>query len=91
VLTAAHVVAGAVRVQVRNPDKRLYPATTEARFIGEGDGPAPDLALVEIDDPEIRIELPACLPSPSSSKLDSVGNLGIRLTAVTPGASLAEI
>ncbi len=50
VLTAAHVVAGAVSVRVRNPDKRLYQATVEAQFVGQVDGPLPDLALVEIDD-----------------------------------------
>jgi len=50
VLTAAHVVTGAVNVSVRNPDKRLYPATVEAQFVGQVDGPLPDLALVEIDD-----------------------------------------
>jgi WD40 repeat protein len=50
VLTAAHVVAGAVNVWVRNPDKHLYPATVGAHFVGQADGPSPDLALVEIDD-----------------------------------------
>jgi S1-C subfamily serine protease len=50
VLTAAHVVAGAVNVWVRNPDKHLYPATVGAHFVGQADGPSPDLALVEMDD-----------------------------------------
>jgi S1-C subfamily serine protease len=53
VLTAAHVVAGAHRVQVRDPHKRLYSATVDPRFVGDGDGPGPDLALVEIDDPAV--------------------------------------
>ncbi|WP_329484275.1 trypsin-like peptidase domain-containing protein [Kribbella sp. NBC_01484] len=56
VLTAAHVVTGAVAVQVRGQDKRLFPATVDARFVGEVDGPRPDLALVEIDD--VALDLP---------------------------------
>src|SRR5271166_5593816 len=55
VLTAAHVVAGAVQVQVRNPNKRIYPATMEARFVGQADGPSPDLALVEINDASVDL------------------------------------
>jgi WD40 repeat protein len=50
VLTAAHVVADAVRVQVRDPNKRLYPAAVDPRFVGDANGPGPDLALVELED-----------------------------------------
>jgi hypothetical protein len=55
VLTAAHVVVGAVRVQVRDPHKRLYSATMDPGFVGDVDGPGPDLALVEIDDPTVDL------------------------------------
>jgi Trypsin-like peptidase domain len=55
VLTAAHVVAGAVRVQGRDPDKRMYSATMDPRFVGDANGPGPDLALVEIDDLEVDL------------------------------------
>jgi hypothetical protein len=58
VLTAAHVVAGAQQVQVRDPHKRLFSATMDPRFVGDPDGPGPDLALVEIDDPGFAEELP---------------------------------
>jgi Trypsin-like peptidase domain/WD domain, G-beta repeat len=58
VLTAAHVVAGAQRVQVRDPHKRLYSATIDSRFVGDPEGPGPDLALVEIVDPGFAGELP---------------------------------
>jgi hypothetical protein len=47
VLTAAHVVAGARRVQVRDPQKRMYSATVDPRFVGDANGPGPDLALDE--------------------------------------------
>ena len=55
VLTAAHVVAGAQRVQVRDPDKKSYSATVDPGFVGDVDGPGPDLALVEIDDPAVDL------------------------------------
>ena len=48
VLTAAHVVAGAVSVAVRGPDKVARQAALDPRFIGDVDGPGPDLALVEV-------------------------------------------
>lgn len=48
VLTSAHVVAGAVSVTVRGPDKVARQAALDFRFIGDVDGPGPDLALVEI-------------------------------------------
>ena len=49
VLTAAHVVAGAEKVQVRDPNKVMHAATVDERFVGDADGPGPDLALVELD------------------------------------------
>lgn len=49
VLTAAHVVAGARTVVVRGPDKVLRPASVDPRFVGDVDGPGPDLALVFVD------------------------------------------
>lgn len=49
VLTAAHVIAGAVAVTVRDAGKRSYPAEVDAAFVGDPDGPGPDLALVEVD------------------------------------------
>jgi hypothetical protein len=58
VLTAAHVVARAQRVQVRDPHKQLYSATMDSRFVGDANGPGPDLALVEINDPGFTDELP---------------------------------
>jgi hypothetical protein len=58
VLTAAHVVAGAVRVQVRDSHKRPYSATVDPRLVGDADGLGPDLALVEVVDPGFADELP---------------------------------
>jgi hypothetical protein len=55
VLTAAHVVAGAQRVQVRDPNKRLWSATVDPGFVGDSNGPGPDLALLEIDDPAVDL------------------------------------
>jgi S1-C subfamily serine protease len=55
VLTAAHVVAGAQRVRIRDPHKTMYPATIDSRFVGDANGPEPDLALVEIDDPKVDL------------------------------------
>ena len=54
-LTAAHVVAGAVSVSVRDPDKRMFPASADPRFTGDPAGPGPDLALLEIDHPELDL------------------------------------
>jgi hypothetical protein len=56
VLTAAHVVAEAVKIQVRDPNKRLYSATMDPRFVGDANGPGPDLALVEIDAPAVDLD-----------------------------------
>jgi hypothetical protein len=58
VLTAAHVVAGAQTVHVRDPRKRMYLATVDPGFVGDVNGPGPDLALVEIVDPAFADELP---------------------------------
>jgi WD40 repeat protein len=57
VLTAAHVVEGAVSVTVRDPGKIMREAALDPGFVGDVDGPGPDLALVEITDP--RIDVPA--------------------------------
>jgi hypothetical protein len=51
VLTAAHVVADAVSVRVRDPDKRMSAASADPQFTGDVNGPGPDLALIEIDSP----------------------------------------
>ena len=56
VLTAAHVVTGAVGVLVRGPDKVVQQATLHSGFVGDADGPRPDLALVEITD--LPVDLP---------------------------------
>ena len=55
VLTAAHVVAGAVSVQVRDPQKTMYSATVDPGLVGDPNGPGPDLALVEIDDSAVDL------------------------------------
>src|SRR4051794_1684641 len=55
VLTAGHVVAGAVAVSVRYPDKREVPATADPSFVVTT--PGLDLALVEIEEP--TLDLPA--------------------------------
>lgn len=57
VLTAAHVVAGAAKVRVRTVQKALCAASMDGLFVGQESGPAPDLALIEIDDP--AVDLPA--------------------------------
>src|SRR4051794_3235974 len=53
VLTAGHVVAGAVAVSVRYPDKREVPASLDPSFVV--DTPGIDLALVEVDDPDLDL------------------------------------
>jgi WD40 repeat protein len=58
VLTAAHVVADAVSVKVRDTGKHEYTAKVDPRFVGDADGPGPDLALLEIDDPAFERALP---------------------------------
>jgi Trypsin-like peptidase domain len=58
VLTAAHVVTDARSVVVRDPAKREYAAVVDPRFVGDVDGPGPDLALLEIADPAFGGDLP---------------------------------
>jgi WD40 repeat protein len=55
VLTAAHVVTGAVSVQVRDARKVEYEARLDSKFVGDAGGPGPDLALVEFDTPKIDL------------------------------------
>ena len=50
VLTAAHVIADAVTVTVRDASKRSYRAEVDVAFVGDPDGPGPDLALVQVDE-----------------------------------------
>jgi hypothetical protein len=90
VLTAAHVVVGAQRVQVRDPHKRLYSATVDPRFIGDPDGPGPDLALVEIVDPGFVGDLPPIRlaaidrDSPSAEPVGRCHAIGYPWFAETP-------
>lgn len=58
VLTAAHVVAGAVAVTVRDAAKREYAATIDPRFVTDVRSPEPDLALIQVDDPRFEPNLP---------------------------------
>lgn len=53
VLTAAHVLADAAKVQIRGLDKVLQPAQIDPQFIGGGQ--APDLALIEVEEPVIDV------------------------------------
>ena len=55
VLTAAHVVKGSVSVTVRDPDKVMHEAALDPGFVGDVNGPGPDLALVEIIGPGIDV------------------------------------
>ncbi len=55
VLTAAHVVAGAVSVVVRGSDKVSHRAALDPAFTGDAEGPGPDLALVEIIDSGVEL------------------------------------
>jgi hypothetical protein len=48
VLTAAHVVTDRVGVRVRDPHKVVYEATLDEGFVGDAEGPRPDLALIEV-------------------------------------------
>ena len=50
VLTAAHVITGAMAVTVRDVSKHSYAAEVDAAFIGDSNGPGPDLALLEVDE-----------------------------------------
>ncbi|GAB2587374.1 hypothetical protein Aab01nite_50260 [Paractinoplanes abujensis] len=56
VLTAAHVVAEAAVVIVRTMQKDKYVGTVNERFLGAVQGPAPDLALIEV--PDLPFDLP---------------------------------
>ena len=60
VLTAAHVVAGAERISIRDSGKVLRPAVLVAESAADG----PDLAVVRIDDESID------LPAMSLARLD---------------------
>lgn len=57
VLTAAHVVEGAVSVKVRPPDKVIREAALDTGFVGDVDGPGPDLALVELTGPGVDVPM----------------------------------
>ncbi|MEU6841757.1 serine protease [Streptomyces sp. NPDC046716] len=48
VLTAAHVIVGAVGVTIRDTRKRSYPARVDAAFTGSPEGPVPDFALLQV-------------------------------------------
>ncbi|WP_333754119.1 trypsin-like peptidase domain-containing protein [Streptomyces sp. IBSBF 3352] len=50
VLTAAHVIVDASGVTIRDTYKRSYPAKVDAEFVGSPEGPAPDFALLQVDD-----------------------------------------
>ena len=55
VLTAAHVVTGAVGVLVRGPDKVVHSAVTDPVFTGDVNSRGPDLALLEIIDDGVDV------------------------------------
>jgi Trypsin-like peptidase domain/WD domain, G-beta repeat len=90
VLTAAHVVAGAKSVQVRDPRKRLYSATMDPGLVGDTNGPGPDLALVEIDDPGFAEEQPPIglaaidRDSPTAEPVERCHAIGYPWFAETP-------
>ncbi len=50
VLTAAHVIAGAQAVTVRDTGKRSYAAEVDPAFVGDPGGPGPDLALLQVSE-----------------------------------------
>ena len=72
VLTAAHVVAGACRVEVRDPNKVVHHGRVDPQFVGDEDGPRPDLAIVEIEEPANRgdVLLPADLEPVMLARVD---------------------
>ncbi|WP_222272402.1 trypsin-like serine protease [Modestobacter marinus] len=90
VLTAAHVVAGAVSAKVRDPAKRTYTATVDPAFVGDVDGPHPDLALVEIVDSGFRGDLPPIdvaavdRDNPNGEPVERVHAIGYPWFAETP-------
>jgi Trypsin-like peptidase domain len=57
VLTAAHVMEGAVGVKVRDSAKVMHEAALDPVFVGDVNGPRPDLAPVEIT--ALEIDMPA--------------------------------
>ena len=73
VLTAAHVVAGARDVKVRDPSKVLHPATLDQRFVGDPDGPGPDLALVTLTSPTVDLPpIPLAMVNRASTDAEPV-------------------
>jgi hypothetical protein len=58
VLTAAHVVTGAMRLEVRDTRKLTWLASADPKFVADYLGGAPDLALLVID-PAAGYALPA--------------------------------
>nr|WP_277875139.1 trypsin-like peptidase domain-containing protein [Kribbella antiqua] len=94
VLTAAHVVTEAVAVHVRASDKRMFAATVDPRFVGDVDGPGPDLALVEIDD--MSLDLPPIglarvdRDSPTGEPVESCHAVGYPWFAETPSPQTAR-
>ena len=91
VLTAAHVVAGAANVEVRDPNKKLYRTSVKSRFVGDPAGPGPDLALVEIEDE--TVDLPPLglarvnRDSPSADPVERCHAVGYPWFAETPSPS----
>jgi hypothetical protein len=84
------VAAGAQSVRVRDPHKRLYSATVDPRVVGDEDGPGPDLALVEIDDPGYMEGLPPIglaaidRDSPTAEPVERCHAIGYPWFAETP-------
>jgi trypsin-like peptidase len=72
VLTAAHVVVDAKSVMVRNRDKREFKAAIDPQFVGDVDGPGPDLSLLEIVD----LSFPADLPPVELAAVDRDSGTG---------------
>jgi tetratricopeptide (TPR) repeat protein len=91
VLTAAHVVARAVSVTIRDTGKHSFPAVVDADLVGDVDGPRPDLALVRVVDRTFPADLPP-MPvaavdrsSPSGGVVDPVYAVGYPWFGETPG------
>jgi WD40 repeat protein len=95
VLTAAHVVAGAASVVVRDPDKREYTAAVDPRFVGDAGGPGPDLALVEIEDPAFDRSLPpvglAAVDRDSGEPVEGCHAVGYPWFAETPSRTRTAV
>ncbi len=71
VLTAAHVVAGAVSVVVRGPDKVEHDAALDPAFVGDTVDGGPDLALIEVTDSTV-----ASLPGMGLASVDRNSRAG---------------